>query len=881
MAKTAAAIRSTFLDYFRKQGHEVVPSSPLVPAGDPTLLFTNAGMVQFKDVFTGRETRPYKRATSSQKCVRAGGKHNDLENVGRTARHHTFFEMLGNFSFGDYFKEGAIAFAWELLTREYALDPKRMVITVFGGDASLGLGPDDEARAIWRKVTGFSDERIIGLGLKDNFWMMGDTGPQGPCSEIHHYIGDGAADVRTFGEEPAPDGTGWMEIWNLVFMQFEKKTRDSALEKLPAPSIDTGAGLERVSAVIQGVKSNYDTDLFARLIGDISERARKTYRRSTDEDDVSMRVIADHARATAFLIGDGVTPSNEGRGYVLRRIMRRAIRHAKRLGLDAHGLGSSVADVCAVMRDAYPELMERRDTILKHTHAEEDAFHRTLDRGLKLLDEAIASLGGARRIAGDVVFKLYDTYGFPVDLTRVIAEERGLTVDEAGFEREMEKQRAKSAEFAGSGEQAVADVWKRVRQEVGATGFLGYETTRARGRILKVVAERDGVAIVADRTPFYGEAGGQIGDTGTIEGDGFLVEVHDASKPGGDLVVHHGRVARGAPKEGAEATFTVDEPRRDAIRRNHSATHLLHLALKEVLGAHVAQKGSLVAPDRLRFDFSHFQPMTDDEKRKVEDLVNDEILRNADSVIEIKSFEEARKAGAVALFGEKYGAEVRVMRIGSRSVELCGGTHVRRAGDIGLFKIVSEVGIAQGVRRIEAVTGAGALEHVRKLEGELARAAAALRGSPFEVAAKVERLQTALRERERAVDELQRKLALGGSSGGRDLLSSAREVGGVKVLAARADVADPKALREVADQLRDKLGSGIVVLGGVGDGKVAVVATVTADLVGRFHAGKIVGAVSSAVGGKGGGRPDMAQGGGTQPDKLEAALEGVYKLVVE
>ncbi len=380
MAKTAAAIRSTFLDYFRKQGHEVVPSSPLVPAGDPTLLFTNAGMVQFKDVFTGRETRPYKRATSSQKCVRAGGKHNDLENVGRTARHHTFFEMLGNFSFGDYFKEGAIAFAWELLTREYALDPKRMVITVFGGDASLGLGPDDEARAIWRKVTGFSDERIIGLGLKDNFWMMGDTGPQGPCSEIHHYIGDGAADVRTFGEEPAPDGTGWMEIWNLVFMQFEKKTRDSALEKLPAPSIDTGAGLERVSAVIQGVKSNYDTDLFARLIGDISERARKTYRRSTDEDDVSMRVIADHARATAFLIGDGVTPSNEGRGYVLRRIMRRAIRHAKRLGLDAHGLGSSVADVCAVMRDAYPELMERRDTILKHTHAEEDAFHRTAAR---------------------------------------------------------------------------------------------------------------------------------------------------------------------------------------------------------------------------------------------------------------------------------------------------------------------------------------------------------------------------------------------------------------------------------------------------------------------------------------------------------------------
>jgi len=861
----AAQIRQAFLDYFRKQGHEVVSSSPLVPQGDPTLLFTNAGMVQFKDVFTGRETRPYKRACSSQKCVRAGGKHNDLENVGRTARHHTFFEMLGNFSFGDYFKEGAIAFAWELLTKELALDPKRMIVTVFKGES--GIPADDEARAIWRKVTGFSDDRIVGLGMKDNFWMMGDTGPQGPCSEIHYLVGDGNP---PFGDEPAPDGSGWMEVWNLVFMQFEKATRDSPLAPLPAPSIDTGAGLERVATVIQGVKSNYDTDLLRPLIDRVSQETKRSYSGSMSDDDVSMRVLADHARATAFLIADGVTPSNEGRGYVLRRIMRRAIRHAVRIHADFAGL---VTMVGTLMKDAYPELVERQANISKHVKAEDESFRRTLDRGLSLLDEAINGLKGQKTLSGDVVFKLYDTYGFPVDLTRVIAEERGLTVDEAGFEREMEKQRAKSSEFAGSGERAVADIYKKVRDELGPTEFLGYETTSARGRILRVINHSE---LIADKTPFYGEAGGQIGDTGIIEGDGFKMIVEDTIKPVADLIVHRGKISGTPP---AEAQFTVDAERRDAIRRNHSATHLLHLALKVVLGEHVAQKGSLVAPDRLRFDFSHFQPMTEEEKRRVEDFVNDEVLKNAESIVQVKSFDEARQAGAVALFGEKYGSEVRVMRIGSRSLELCGGTHVRRAGDIGLFKITSEMGIAQGVRRIEAVTGMGALEHVRKLEAELSRASAALRSSPLEVAARVERLQKELRERERAVEELQKKLALGGSGGAKDLLAAAREVNGVRVLAARTDVGDPKALREVADQLRDRIKSGIVVVGGVAEGKVAIVAAVTADLVGRYHAGKIASEVSSAVGGKGGGRPDLAQGGGNQPDRLDAALARVYEVV--
>jgi len=889
----SAEIRSSFLDFFRKNGHEVVRSSPLVPQNDPTLLFTNAGMVQFKDVFTGRESRPYKRATSSQKCVRAGGKHNDLENVGRTARHHTFFEMLGNFSFGDYFKEGAIELAWQWLTKGVGLDPKRLVITVFGGEPSLKLGPDDEARALWRKVTGFSDERIFGLGMKDNFWMMGDTGPQGPCSEIHYWVGDPKhADPKAFGEEPAPDGTGWMEIWNLVFMQFEKKTRDAQLEPLPRPSIDTGAGLERVAAVVQGVKSNYDTDLLRPLVEAAGEMAKKKYGATMGDDDVSMRVLADHARAATFLIGDGVMPSNEGRGYVLRRIMRRAIRHGVRLGL-AEGDYARLCDrVIETMSGHFADLREARGLVVRAVEAEDQNFRRTIDRGMKLLEEEFAKLKKGATVPGEVVFKLYDTYGFPADLTRVIAEERQLTVDEAGFEREMEKQRARSEEFAGSGEAAVADVYKALREKLGATRFLGYETHTAEGKILKLLDPKGAsiaqatagspVQVIADATPFYGESGGQIGDHGTIVavGAGFEIDVEDTIKPGGDLIVHLGKVRSGTVAAGGQATFTVDDARRDAIRRNHSATHLLHLALKEVLGSHVAQKGSLVAPDRLRFDFSHFQPMTAEEIARVEELVNTEVLHNADSVVEVKSFDDARKAGAVALFGEKYGDVVRVMRIGRRSMELCGGTHVRRAGDIGLFKITSETGIAQGVRRIEAVTGLGALKYVRKLLGELTHAGELLRAPLFTVAQSVEKLQKDLKERAGRIDELQRKLALGGGAGaGGDLLSSARDVGGVKVLSARTAVGDPKALREVADQLRTKIKSGVVVLGGVADGKVALVAAVTPDLVARVQAGKIIAEVARLVGGKGGGKPDLAQGGGTDESKLDEALNAVYQLV--
>ena len=885
-------IRARFLRYFQQHHHTPVKSSPLLPSNDPTLLFTNAGMNQFKDVFTGRESRPYRRACSSQKCVRAGGKHNDLENVGRTARHHTFFEMLGNFSFGDYFKADAIAFAWELLTRELSLDPRRLVITVFGGDPALGLGPDDEARAIWRKVTGFTDERILGLGAKDNFWMMGDTGPQGPCSEIHYYNADGPADVAGFLDEPLPDGTGWMEIWNLVFMQFEKATKDGPLTPLPAPSIDTGAGLERVAAVVQGKRSNYDTDLLRPLVEQAAEMARKHYGGTMGDDDVSLRVLADHSRAATFLIADGILPANDGRGYVLRRIMRRAIRHAVRLGLGEGSYRTLCERVIGEMGDVFPEVREARGLIVRAVDAEDETFRRTLDRGLGLLGEAMRTVkaGGLTTIPGQTVFKLYDTFGFPDDLTRVIAEENQLGIDEAGFQAEMATQRARSTEFSGSGDKAVADVYKHLREELGATTFRGYEVTRDEGRVLAVLDDRGQriklggtgatVEVIADRTPFYGESGGQTGDTGTIVGATFEITVEETHKPGGDLIVHRGKVTRGHVEPGEEAVFTVEAERRDAIRKNHSATHLLHWALKRVLGDHVAQKGSLVAPDRLRFDFSHFAAMTEDERRRVEDLVNTEVQGNRAAETVETSFDEARALGAVALFGEKYGDRVRVMKLGEHSMELCGGTHVRRTGDIGLFKIVSEAGVAQGVRRIEALTGGGALALVRRMEDELSRAAAALRGGPFEVAQKTEKLALALREREREVEDLRRKVAMGGSSGGgRDLLSTAVEVGGVKLLVARTDVGDAKALREVADQLRERLGSGVVVLGGVADGKVQLVATVTKDLAGRINAGKIVAALSATVGGKGGGRPDMAQGGGSDVGKLDEALAQVASLL--
>jgi alanyl-tRNA synthetase len=882
-------IRQSFLDYFARHHHEIVRSSPLVPQNDPTLTFTNAGMVQFKDVFTGRESRAYQRATSSQKCVRAGGKHNDLENVGRTARHHTFFEMLGNFSFGDYFKAGAIEFAWEWLTKSVKLDPSRLVITVFGGDRELpGISADDEARALWKKISGLPDSRIFGLGKADNFWQMGDTGPQGPCSEIHYYIGD-KLDYATFGQEPAADGTGWMEIWNLVFMQYEKATKDSPLEALPKPSIDTGAGLERVSAVVQGVKSNYDTDLLKPLVEAAAEMAKKKYSATMGDDDVSMRVLADHARSTAFLMADGVNPSNEGKGYVLRRIMRRAIRHGVRLGLAEGAFAQLCKQVVETMAPIYPELQAAGALIVKSTEAEDEGFRRTLDRGMKLLDEAIDKLGQEKKIPSVTVAKLYDTYGFPIDLTRVIAEERGLVVDE---EEAKGIKLQPDSDFVSSAK-AVEGIYKSLRGDLGATEFLGYHSVEAVNPIAALLVQPKDpkeeprrvetaetgeiVQVIAKSTPFYGESGGQIGDTGRIFGGGFTIEVSDTQKPGGDLIVHIGKVLSGKVEVGHSATFTVDHERRDAIRGNHSATHLLHWALRKVLGEHVTQKGSLVAPDRLRFDFSHFQPMTEEEKRRVEDLVNLEVLKNGEAQTTETSFDEARQLGAMALFGEKYGDRVRVMRIGAHSVELCGGTHVRRSGDIGLFKLTAETGIAQGIRRIEAVTGKGALEYVQKLEDELARAAEKTRAPLFKVAEQIERLQKDLKERDKKIDELQKKMAMGG--GGRDVMSQIKEVNGIKVLSTRSEVGDPKALREVADQLRNKIGSGVVVLGGVGDGKVAIVAAVTADLTDKYNAGKIVGAVSGVLGGKGGGRADMAQGGGPNADKLDEALESVYKLL--
>ncbi len=868
-------LRKSFLDFFAKNGHEVVRSSPLVPQDDPTLLFTNAGMVQFKDVFTGREQRAYQRATTSQKCVRAGGKHNDLENVGRTARHHTFFEMLGNFSFGDYFKEGAIDLAWSWLTKELGIDPTRLVITVFKGDAGLGLGPDDEARAIWKKVTGFSDERIIGMGMKDNFWMMGDTGPQGPCSEIHYHVG-GDANLATFDEEPGPDGVGWMEIWNLVFMQFERKAKDAPLSALPRPSIDTGAGLERVAAVLQNVRSNYDTDLLRPLVEAAGVLAKKPYAADASDDAVSMRVLADHARATSFLMADNVTPSNEGRGYVLRRIMRRAIRHGVRLGLKEGDFGKLCSDVIAKMSGAYPELVEAKTLIGRAVDAEDQAFRRTLDRGLKLFDEAVSKLPAKGQVPGEVVFKLYDTYGFPADLTRVIAEERHLTVDEGGFEREMDKQRARG-DFGGSGDAAVSDQTKALEAKFGATAFVGYDATEIDDAEI-LGATPDGKVLITSKTPFYGESGGQVGDTGRIEGDGFLFEVSDTQKAGSGLVFHHGKLVTGdLSSPPRKVKIIVDAEQRDRTRANHSATHLMHLALRQVLGAHVAQKGSLVGPDRLRFDFAHFQPMTEDEKRKVEDLVNDEVRKNADTRTEVMSFDDAKKAGAVALFGEKYGDKVRVLHLGTASVELCGGTHVRRTGDIGLFKITQEAGVAQGIRRIEAQTGAGAIAFVRKIESELDGAAAKLKATPFDVAAKVERLNDEVKALRRELEDQKRKMAMGGGSGG-DLFSKARDIGGIKVISARTEVGDAKALREVADQVRGKLGSGIVVLGGVSDGKVALVAAVTADLTGRFHAGKIIGELAKIVGGKGGGKPELAQAGGPDAARLDEALEKTFEL---
>ncbi len=889
MVRTAAQVREAFLAFFENRGHRRVASSSLVPLDDPSLLFTNAGMVQFKDVFTGRESRPYRRATSSQKCVRAGGKHNDLDNVGFTARHHTFFEMLGNFSFGDYFKEDAVAFAWEFVTRDLAIASDRLAATVFNGEK--GIPWDEEAARLWKRV-GIPESRIHQLGYKDNFWAMGDTGPCGPCSELHYFQG---SDIPCAEEAAGRECLGvacecdrWLEIWNLVFMQFERKEKDSPLEPLPRPSIDTGAGLERIAAVVAGKRSNYDTDLFVPLLARASELSGKVYGRDPS-DDASMRVIADHARATAFLVSDGVQPSNEGRGYVLRRIMRRAIRHGSRLGLDEPFLHQVVKVVVQQMREVYPQLEENEAFVLEATRHEEESFRRTLARGLRLIDEEMAQAKGKKVLSGDVVFLLHDTHGFPWDLTQIIARERGFDVDLDRYEQLMEAQRQRGT-FGGSGEKAVADLWPALQARLGETVFLGYEGEGHEGEGTIVALVKDGRevpelragesgSLLTDRTPFYGEAGGQVGDTGRIVGHGGKAEaqVLDTVKPVAGLMVHQVQVSSGTLRAGDVVQLSVDGQRRNSIRANHSATHLLHRALKVVLGEHVKQAGSVVAPDYLRFDYSHFSQPTPEQLERVEDLVNGWIRDNAGAETRVMELDEAKKAGAVALFGEKYGDRVRVVSVHPQSTELCGGTHVRRTGDIGFFKITSDGGIASGVRRIVALTGIGALEWVREMEHEVRRASELLRTSPKELVRRVEATQRRVKELEKEVETAVRRASTTSSG---DVLAEAREVNGVKVLAQRVDPADAKAYRMLADQIRDKLRSGVVVVWGEKDGKGLVLVGATKDIVARgFSAAEAIREVARVAGGSGGGKPDLAQAGGADPALLSAAVEKLVASV--
>jgi alanyl-tRNA synthetase len=890
-SKTSAEVRAAFLDFFQGKGHQIVKSSPIVPANDPTLMFTNAGMVQFKDVFTGREQRPYRRACSSQKCLRISGKHNDLENVGRTARHHTFFEMLGNFSFGDYFKEDAIAYAWEFLTSGLGIPTDRMVVTVFGGDG--GIAADDEARAIWRKVTGFGDDRIVGMGMADNFWSMGETGPCGPCSEIYFCHGD-CPDPARLSDEPGPDGSGWVEIWNLVFMQFERSIEAGApvLRALPAPSIDTGAGLERLAGAVGGHRSNYGTDLLSSLVQKAAAIAGKQYGGSMSDDDVSMRVIADHARTTAFLISEGLLPDRTGREYVLRRVMRRAIRHGHRLGIERPFLHEVALDVVDLMGGQYSDLVDRKDLIAAVTEQEEVRFRQTIDRGLKILDEEFRRMQekGEQVLAGSCGFRLYDTFGFPLDLTEVICRERGLSVDTEGYDRALEQARAKS-DFKGRGH-AVEQVYRDALALVpaGEVRFVGYEREAAEATVVAII--RDGqvvpkacagdvVEIVLDRTPFYGEAGGQVGDKGAVRGSGVGIEITDTHKPVSGLVAHLGKVDVGEISTGARVTAEIDHARRDATRRSHSATHLLHYALRRVLGEHAQQKGSLVEPDRLRFDFTSGRGVTAEEKAKIEDLVNEKVLCNAPIETEVLPAEEAKKRGAMAIFEEKYGDVVRVLTMTADSVELCGGTHASATGDIGLFKMTSETSIAAGVRRIEAVTGLLAVSHVRSLESTLTEAASLLRASTAEVLGKIEKLVAKERDLEKKVSDLSKKLAMGeGSAGGSDALAGrSRDIAGVKVLGVAVDIADRAALRDLAEKLRDQIGDSVVLVASKADGKVSLVLTVAKGLTGRLRAGDLIRPIAQAVGGAGGGRADMAQAGGTDVAKLDEAVESVYRVV--
>ena len=862
----SSEIRTRFLEYFKKQGHTIVASSPLVPGNDPTLLFTNAGMVQFKEVFLGQDKRPYMRATTSQRCVRAGGKHNDLENVGYTARHHTFFEMLGNFSFGDYFKRDAIRFAWELLTREYGLDPKRLWITVYE--------TDDEAYGIWANEIGVPKERIARIGDKtggqkfqsDNFWQMGDTGPCGPCTEIFYDHGPGIA-----GGPPGTadaDGDRYIEIWNLVFMQFN---RDEAgtMHPLPKPSVDTGMGLERIAAVLQGVHSNYEIDLFQDLI-----RAAAKVTGAKDLESSSLRVIADHIRACSFLITDGVIPGNEGRGYVLRRIIRRAIRHGYKLGQKQPFFHKLVTDVARVMGDAYPELRAVEKRVSDVLKQEEDRFAETLENGMKMLENALHRED--RMLDGETVFQLYDTFGFPVDLTADIARERGITLDMAGFESAMSRQR-EQARAAGKFKASLG-----VTYSGDKTLFTGYERLAGEavvvaiyvdGSVVQEIASGQNAIVVLDTTPFYAESGGQVGDKGELVAASGTFEVTDTQKIQAEVFGHHGTLKTGVLKVGGKLEARVNTALRARTMRNHSVTHIMHKALRDVLGPHVQQKGSLVDTDKTRFDFAHDKPMTDEEIRQVELLVNDQILQNVATKARVLPIEEAKKAGAMMLFGEKYGDEVRVLDIGN-SRELCGGTHVSRTGDIGVFKIYSEGGVAAGIRRVEATTGGSALAMMNSQLQELQEVARQLRVPPTGgmVEAAVSSLLDEKKALEKELSRLKSKLA---SSQGDDLADQAIAVGSAKVLAAKLDGADAKTLRETMDKLKDKLKSAAIVLGAVEDDKVTLIAGVTADLTAKVKAGELVNFVAQQVGGKGGGRPDMAQAGGTEPAKLPAALASV------
>lgn len=874
---TGKEIRARFLNYFADRGHTVVASSALIPHNDPTLLFTNAGMNQFKDCFLGMEKRDYVRACSSQKCVRAGGKHNDLENVGRTARHHTFFEMLGNFSFGDYFKKEAIAFAWDFLTRELGLDKSRLYVTVYQDD--------EEAADIWHLQEGVPRGRIYRFGEKDNFWSMGDTGPCGPCTEIFWdngpEVGCGSPDCAV-----GCDCDRYMEIWNNVFMQFDREA-SGKLNPLPKPAVDTGMGLERISTVMQGVKSNYDTDLFLGIIRHIEKLSGKKYRDNA-KDDVSMRVIADHARATTFLICDGALPSNEGRGYVLRRIMRRAARHAKMLGFAEPMLYRAVDAVNEMMADAYPELLEREAYIKKVVLAEEERFIETLDNGLRILNEEITILrqGGRSVIPGETLFKLYDTFGFPTDLTGDIVGGEGFTLDEEGFEACMERQREQAREhWKGSGEKGIASVHKALNTRGVRSRFVGYAELAAYSPITTILKDGaevtaaeagDEIEIITETTPFYGESGGQAGDTGTISTGSAHLKVTSAVRPFPDLIVHRATVIEGAVAIGEAADLKVAAGGRNATARNHTATHLLQTALKHVLGDHVKQAGSLVAPDRLRFDFTHFSPMTQEEIRRVEDLVNGYIMQNEDVHAREMAVQEALESGATALFGEKYGERVRVVRVGSISSELCGGTHVHAAGDIGFFKVLGETGIAAGVRRIEALTGTGAMGHVRQLEDEQKKIAALIKSEGSNPVEKLEKLLARQKDLQHELEMLQARLNATKSG---DLLSGMQEVAGVKVLAVKVEKTDPRGLRELSDTLKDRIGSGIIVLGCENEGKANLLVAVTNDLTSRFKAGEIVKAIAPVIGGSGGGKPDLAQAGGGLPDRLPEALAAVYKLV--